>query len=213
MSFPQGGDNKRSTTATGRAIFADSVRAIDPSLAARIEHTKDWRKGYIDPLREIVIAASQTPQSAIDISNAGLESAHRRFVFATNDRDISLKEAVSRTATPIDSVSVSGRASREEELSIPYRGKRIFGNDLRKQIDTWVTEGVAEPSFGVALHLLMDNPDWLDLSGTDIAVLGAGAEMAPTRSLLRWGARIHALDLPRPEIWQRLIDIARNTSG
>ena len=213
VSFPQGGDNKRSTTATGRAIFADSVRAIDPSLAARIEHTKDWRKGYIDPLREIVIAASQTPQSAIDISNAGLESAHRRFVFATNDRDISLKEAVSRTATPIDSVSVSGRASREEELSIPYRGKRIFGNDLRKQIDTWVTEGVAEPSFGVALHLLMDNPDWLDLSGTDIAVLGAGAEMAPTRSLLRWGARIHALDLPRPEIWQRLIDIARNTSG
>ena len=213
VSFPQGGDNKRSTTATGRAIFADSVRAIDPSLAARIEHTKDWRKGYIDPLREIVIAASQTPQSAIDISNAGLESAHRRFVFATNDGDISLNEAVSRTATPIDSVSVSGRASREEELSIPYRGKRIFGNDLRKQIDTWVTEGVAEPSFGVALHLLMDNPDWLDLSGTDIAVLGAGAEMAPTRSLLRWGARIHALDLPRPEIWQRLIDIARNTSG
>ena len=65
VSFPQGGDHKRSTTATGRAIFADSVRSIDPALSARIEHTKDWRKGYIEPLREIVIAASQTPESQL----------------------------------------------------------------------------------------------------------------------------------------------------
>jgi hypothetical protein len=37
--------------------------------------------------------------------------------------------------------------------------------------------------------------------------------MAPTRSLLRWGARVHAVDLPRPEAWRRLIEIARNTAG
>lgn len=213
VNFPQGGDHKRSTTATGRAIFADSVRVIDPALAARIEHTKDWRKGYIEPLREIVIAASRTPDAAIQISNAGLESAHRRFVFAQSQSDIPLDSAMEASAPPIESVSVTGRASREETLSIAYRGQRISGSDLRRQIDTWVGDGIAEPSFGAALHLLMDNPDWLDLSDTDIAVLGAGAEMAPTRSLLRWGARIHALDLPRPEIWQRLIDIARNTSG
>lgn len=213
VNFPQGGDHKRSTTAAGRAIFADSVRAIDPALAARIEHTKDWRKGYIEPLREIVIAASQIPEAAIGISNAGLESAHRRFVFAQPEGDIPLDSAMDQSIHPIESVSVTGRASREENLSIAYRGRRISGSDLRRQIDKWVSEGIAEPSFGAALHLLMDNPDWLDLSGTDIAVLGAGAEMAPTRSLLRWGARIHALDLPRPEIWQRLIDIARNTSG
>jgi hypothetical protein len=213
VSFPQGGDHKRSTTATGRAIFADSVRSIDPALSARIEHTKDWRKGYIEPLREIVIAASQTPESAIEISQAGLESAHRRFVFAQPGQDIALEAALNQAPRPIESLTVSGRASREEDLSIPYRGRRIFGSDLRKQVDQWVADGIAEPSFGTALHLLMDNPDWLDLSGTDIAVLGAGAEMAPTRSLLRWGARIHALDLPRPDIWQRLIDIARNTSG
>ncbi len=213
VNFPQGGDHKRSTTATGRAIFADSVRTIDPALSARIEHTKDWRKGYIEPLREIVIAASQTPNAAIEISNAGLESAHRRFVFVQPEGDIPLDSAMNHATRPIESVTVTGRASREEDLSIPYRGRRIFGSDLRQQIDQWVADGIAEPSFGTALHLVMDNPDWLDLSGTDIAVLGAGAQMAPTRSLLRWGARIHALDLPRPDIWQRLIDIARNTSG
>lgn len=215
VTFPRGGDGKRSTTATGRAIFADSVREVDPPLAGRIEHTKDWRKGYITPMREIVVSAASTPQAAIVISRAGLASTHRRFTFTRNGEDLTLGQAME---TPpengaIESVTVRGRASREEEFSIPYQGRRIFGADLRRQIDKWVSTGIAEPSFGQALHLVMDNPDWLDLQDTNIAILGAGAEMAPTRSLLRWGAKIHALDLPRPEIWQRLIEITRGTPG
>ena len=51
VAFPEGGDGRRSTTATGRAIFADSVRNVDPAIAARIEHTADWRGGYIGPLQ------------------------------------------------------------------------------------------------------------------------------------------------------------------
>jgi hypothetical protein len=53
----------------------------------------------------------------------------------------------------------------------------------------------------------------MDLRDVDIALLGAGAEMAPTRSLLRWGARVHAIDLPRPGIWERLTAITRSTAG
>lgn len=215
VTFPRGGDGKRSTTATGRAIFADSVRDVDPPLSDRIEHTKDWRKGYISPMREIVVSASRTPTSAIAISRAGLDSVHRRFKFTRNGEDIPLSEAMDSPLPTgaIESVTVQGRAAREEELSIPYQGRRIFGDDLRKQIDQWVDTGIAEPSFGEALHLVIDNPDWLDLRDTHIAILGAGAEMAPTRSLLRWGAQIHALDLPRPEIWQHLIGITRATPG
>jgi hypothetical protein len=215
VTFPRGGDGKRSTTATGRAIFADSVREVDPPLSDRIEHTKDWRKGYITPMREIVVSASRTPQAAIAISRAGLESTHRRFTFTRNGEDLPLGQVMNNppASGAIESVTVRGRASREEEFSIPYQGRRIFGSDLRRQIDKWVDTGIAEPSFGQALHLVMDNPEWLDLRDTHIAILGAGAEMAPTRSLLRWGAHIHALDLPRPEIWQRLIDITRGTPG
>ena len=58
VAFPEGGDGRRSTSATGRAIFADSVRNVDPAIAARIEHTADWRGGYIGPLRDIVTAAA-----------------------------------------------------------------------------------------------------------------------------------------------------------
>ena len=214
VRFPEGGDGRRSTGATGRAIFADCVRNVDPALTARIEHTRDWRSGYLRPLRDVVAAAAVSPSAALAVSRDGLDSAHRRFRFVRAGVDRSLDEAMAEYRTPgFGSVTVEGRMPIERDLSLPYRGKRLFGSDLRAQIDTWVADGIAEPSFGVALHTLMDNPDWLDLRDVDIALLGAAAEMGPTRSLLRWGARVHAVDLPRPEAWQRLIDIARNTAG
>jgi hypothetical protein len=110
-------------------------------------------------------------------------------------------------------VTVKGRTPRDVDLSVPYQGRRLFGADLRRQVDAWVAGGHAEPSFGAAIHLVLDNPDWLDLHDVDIALLGAAAEMGPTRSLLRWGARVHAVDLPRAEVWERLITTTRNTAG
>lgn len=214
VCFPEGGDGRRSTTATGRAIFADSARRVDPALAARIEHTSDWRGGYIRPLRDIVMAAAMRPDDAITVSADGLESAHRRFVFVRHGEQVSLGEAMERFARPrFGSVTVRGISPRETDLSVPYQGQRFFGDELRRRIDSWVEAGIAEPGFATALTLLLDNPDWLDLRDVDIALLGAGAEMGPTRSLLRWGARVHAVDLPRPSLWQRLIAITRGTAG
>ena len=214
VAFPEGGDGRRSTSATGRAVFADSVRNVDPAIAARIEHTADWRGGYIGPLRDIVTAAAIHPEAAQTVSRDGLESAHRRFVFTRGGEQLPLWEAMRRWDSPaFGSVTVQGVIPPEPELSLPYRGRRLFGDDLRRQIDTWVSDGIAEPGFAEAMTLLLDNPDWMDLRDIDIAVLGAGAELGPTRSLLRWGARVHAVDLPRPDMWQRLIGITRGTAG
>lgn len=214
VAFPQGGDGRRSTSATGRAVFADSIRRTDPAVAARIEHTADWRGGYIGPLRDIVTAAAMTPEAALAVSRDGLESAHRRFVFTRGGEQLPLWEAMRRWDAPgFGSVTVKGVIPPEPELSLPYRGRRLFGDDLRRQVDAWVADGIAEVGFAAAINLLLDNPDWMDLRDVDIAVLGAGAELGPTRSLLRWGARVHAVDLPRPDLWQRLISITRVTAG
>lgn len=214
VAFPEGGDGRRSTSATGRAIFADSVRNVDPAIAARIEHTADWRGGYIGPLRDIVTAAAMQPDAALTVSRDGLESAHRRFVFSRGGEQLPLWEAMRRWDAPgFGSLTVQGVIPPEPELSLHYRGRRLFGDDLRRQVDQWVTDGIAEPGFAEAMTLLLDNPDWMDLRDVDIAVLGAGAELGPTRSLLRWGARVHAVDLPRPDMWQRLIGITRGTAG
>jgi hypothetical protein len=187
---------------------------VDPAIAANIEHTKDWRSGYISPLRDIVLAAASSPAAAITISEDGLESAHRRFTFVRGDQEMPMADSFERFTEPaLGSVTVKGRTPREIDLSVPYRGRRLFGADLRRQVDAWVAGGHAEPSFGAAIHLVLDNPDWLDLHDVDIALLGAAAEMGPTRSLLRWGARVHAVDLPRAEVWERLITTTRNTAG
>ena len=214
VCFPQGGDGLRSTGATGRAIFADSARGVDAALAERIEHTRDWRSGYLRPVRDIVAAATKSPDAALTISSDGLASAHRRFRFARSGAEQSISEVMAQPGEArFDSVTIEGRVAADRDFSLPYEGKRLFGDDLRRQVDRWVLDGITEPSFAEAIHTLMDNPDWLDLRDVDIALLGAGAEMAPTRSLLRWGARVHAVDLPRPDAWRRLIEIARNTAG
>ena len=58
-----------------------------------------------------------------------------------------------------------------------------------------------------------DHPEWLRLEGRTVAVLGAGAEMGPLVPLLRWGARVAAVDLPRPAIWTRLLGEAHRRAG
>jgi hypothetical protein len=59
----------------------------------------------------------------------------------------------------------------------------------------------------------MANPGWLRLPDRTVVVLGAGAEMGPLPSLLRWGARVAGVDLPRPPLWQRVLDTAKRNAG
>ncbi|MGC5020233.1 hypothetical protein [Micromonospora sp. DT47] len=70
-----------------------------------------------------------------------------------------------------------------------------------------------EPSCAEAVGTVIGNPDWLDLRDQRIVVLGAGAEMGPLTSVLRWGGEVVAVDLPRPEIWRRVLRTARRHGG
>jgi hypothetical protein len=59
----------------------------------------------------------------------------------------------------------------------------------------------------------MSKPEWLSLAGSHVVVLGAASEMGPLSALLRWGADVIAVDLPRPDLWKRVIDMAESGSG
>ncbi|MEZ5116014.1 MAG: hypothetical protein R2737_07080 [Candidatus Nanopelagicales bacterium] len=214
VAFPVGGDGRRSTSATGRAVFADSMRGVDPDLAVRVEATGNWRDGYLQPVWDMSAAAARSPEAAVRISADGLDSLYARFGFEDDDGRRSLLDGVRDTlAAPLGTVEIAGTSARETELSVPYRGRRLFDSDLRLQLDRWVVNGIAEPTFGAAVAAVLDNPEWLDLSDVTVVVLGAGAEMGPLRSLLHWGATVYAVDLPRPELWRRLIESARGSAG
>jgi hypothetical protein len=114
---------------------------------------------------------------------------------------------------PLSSVEVAGASDPETELSLPYAGRRLRGDELLRRLDTWAEEGVVEPSCVDAVRLVIAHPEWLRLPDHTVAVLGAGAEMGPLPALLRWGARVAAVDLPTPALWERVLGTARRSAG
>jgi hypothetical protein len=205
----------RSTSALGRSVVADALRGADPIGARAAESETNWRRNYLVHFRRLVEAGLLSRDAALAVATDGLASLHERMRFATAEGEGTLADAfgATRTHEPFGTVTVTGSGERQRELVLPYRGERLSGEALQRQLDRWLAAGVIEPSCAEAVRLVADNPDWLDLNGWRIAVLGAGAEMGPLTALLRWGAEVIAVDLPRPPIWQRLLDTAHRYAG
>ncbi|MET1059554.1 MAG: hypothetical protein ABWX84_08150 [Nocardioides sp.] len=209
--FPRSADGKRSTSALGRSVLADALRAADPAGARAAEQTTNWRSDYLAHLRRAVEAGLDARGSALSIATDGLASLHDRMRVAGDGDDIPLGDWTS--STRLATAEVRGTGEAETGFSLPYRGIRLRGDALHQQLETWVGAGVMEPSAAEAVRAVMDNPDWLRADGFTVVVLGAGAEMGPLQALLHWGARVVAVDLPRPAIWERALETARTGAG
>ena len=210
--IPRSTDGRRSTSALGRAVLADALRSTDPAGARSAEHETNWRSGYLVHFRRAVESGLDSRDAALSIAGAGLAGLHDRMR-VTDDGGEDLGLGDWQPTTGLATTEVRGDGDVEDELSLPYRGTRLRGDALHRQLDTWVTAGVVEPSAAEAVRAVMANPDWLRLDGSTVAVLGAGSEMGPLQALLRWGARVAAVDLPEPQIWSRVLQAARGGAG
>lgn len=212
MLFPVGPDDRRSTTAVGRAVVAGALRPVDPAGARAAEQETAWRSDYLVHFRRLVEAGVGDAGSAVAIARNGLDELLARMVVRSGDDELALADWGVRERLP-DTAEIVGDGEPETELSLPYRGSRLRGDDVRRRVDLWVGAGVVEPTVADAVGAVLDHPEWLRLDGRTVAVLGAGAEMGPLIPLLRWGARVVAVDLPRPAIWTRVLDEARGRAG
>lgn len=209
-----GPDGRVSTTAIAKAVVGAALGTVDPEAASRAAAVREWRKDYLAPYRDLVVAGTRSADAADAVARTGLAELHARSVFRRGGEEVPLLEACDRFPEPaLGSVTIRGDAARDPGLSLPFHGRRLFAADVRHRLDAWVHEGVVERGLATSIHTVLDHPDWLDLSDVTVVVLGAGAEMGPLRSLLRWGAHVVALDLPRPEVWQRVIATARASAG
>jgi hypothetical protein len=213
--FPAGPDGRRSTAALGRAVVADALRPVDPAGAGAAERETNWRAGYLPHFRRLVEAGLVSREAALTIADAGLASLHRRMRVAGPDgEETGLGDlATAPAGRTLGTTEVAGTAEPEGELSLPFHGERLRGDALLRRLDTWVECGVLEPSAAAAVRTVVAHPEWLPLPGTTVVVLGAGAEMGPLTALLRWGARVAGVDLPRPALWERVLDTARRSAG
>lgn len=206
-------DGDRSTQRTGRDVFAAAAAACDARLADAITAETAWRSAYPRHLRALTVRAAAAPADGVAIARAGLDQVHDAFVFVDDPGTRSLADAMAAPTGPALSTRTVAGEGVHAPLVVPYRGRTLQGDALLAAADDWRRRGIVEPAVVTALERLTEHPDWLDLRDTWFAVLGAGAEMAPTGTLLAWGADVVAVDMPQPQIWRRLEDLAAAGTG
>jgi len=202
VSFAVGPDGSRSTTATGRGVVADALRAAHPVGARAVENETAWRSRHLQHFRRLVEAGIDTPAGWLSIADAGLRAVHDRLVVAGTGRRRRRRTAVH----PADGRAVldsdHGGAARSGG---PLHGScccliavgRCAATHCATNSRNWARDGVLEPSAANAVGEVIGHPEGLPLDGDTVVVLGAGAEMGPVAPLLGWGARVAAVDLPR----------------
>ena len=214
IQFPSTEGGRRSSTAASEAILAAAVRELDSEFADAIESERNWRKRYGGYLVDLVKLAVKRGEAAASIIDNGLTAVHESFRFFRDGERMTPREAMQRFHSPrYHSGLVRGSGIRLERLQIPYLGDVLAGDSLRRQIDAWTGAGIMEPSAGAALERLCVNDDWLDLRDLHFVLLGAAAEIGPVAILSRMGANLVAVDLDRPEIWRKLLHVARRGAG
>jgi hypothetical protein len=216
VAFPVSADGRRSTSALGQAVVADALQQVDPAGARSAERQANWRSGYLGHFRRLVEAGLASRQAAVSVARDGLASLHRRMCVAGDggEDEAGLDALISAPAgEPLTTVTVPGAGTAQTELSVPYQGERLAGDALLRRLEAWVSGGVIEPSCAEAIRMVAAHPDWLALPGRTVVALGAGAEVGPLPVLLDWGARVIGVDLPRPDIWTRVLEATRRSAG
>jgi hypothetical protein len=214
IAFPADGSGRRSTTAVGQAVVAAALRPVDPAGAQAVERETAWRSQYLVHFRRQVEVGLDSPADWLAMAAAGLASINDRMTVLRHGTEVTARTLL--TDDPdrrLGTAEVRGTGAPAERLVIPYRGRSLSGDALCTQLERWTTDGVMEPSAAQAVGAVIDHPQWLALPGRTVAVLGAGAEMGPLPVLLGWGATVAAVDLPRPQVWERIARVARTGAG
>ena len=196
-------------------MIADALRRTDPAGALGAEQETNWRSGYLTHFRRLIEAGLSSPDAALAIAADGLASVHGRMrAVLTDAEETGLDGLLTRPARhQFATATVQGTEQAEAELSLPYRGERLRGDDLARRLDAWVAAGIIEQSCADAVGTVAAHPEWLSLPGRAVAVLGAGSEIGPLPVLLRWGATVAGVDLAERRIWERVLQAARASAG
>lgn len=208
-----------------KAAYANALRAVNQAEAKKIDELPDkkWRRAYSKHLVEQVRHSAQSPENALAVAHAGLDYLHNTMVFVRPDdgKEVSINEAMKTYKEPkFITHEIQGSESRASKYTVQYKPygtpgplKELSGDALHKQIDTWVKNGAIETSCGASMSKVANNPDWCDLSDTYFVLFGATSAMGPFFKLMDHGANVIALDLDRPQIWEKLIKDTRERAG
>ena len=207
----EAGTQRRSTSAFGRSVVAAALAGVDSVGAAAAARETAWRSGYLAHFVRLIEAGLGGPDAAVTIARQGADALTRGMRWVEHGQEVALGEAPTLPAPAHETVGVVGSSQPVTRLELPVRGELLCGDRLTAQLAAWVSNGVVEPSVATSVEVVAATPEWLRLPGRTLVALGAGSEVGPASVFLEWGATVAGVDLPRPDIWQRVL--ARTTEG
>lgn len=192
----------REAVATFPSVFADAGL---PQTLAR------FRDRYPEFLPRFEALRRAAPEAGA-IARGLLTSLAGQIVWADARGPRSLVEALAEPAAPLALESRDFPGTPGWTPALVYRGERWAATELeafatRLRSRGVVTREAADALTWVGAHGLEDGQ--VRLRGRRIALLGAGAELAPTRAWLEAGAEVLWLDVvPPPAEWLEGADLA-----
>jgi hypothetical protein len=216
VDFPvtsEAGTPRRSSAAFGRSVVATALAGVDAVGAAAAARESSWRSGYLPHFARLVEAGLGSPDAAVRIARQGADALTGGMRWVEDGGELALRDAPVSAVPARETVVVTGSSSPVARLELPFRGELLSGDRLNARLDAWVSGGVIEPSVATSVEVVAANPEWLQLPGRTLVALGVGSEVGPASVFLRWGATVAGVDLPRPDVWQRVLSETRDAAG
>ena len=216
VAFPVAADGRRSTSALGQAVVADALGRVDPAGALDAGRETNWRTGYLAHFRRLIEAGLTSKQAAVSVARDGLASLHRRMRFVEPGWCGDRTGCAGLGACAVRADRGHGGGHRRWRKASCRCPTGVSGCAAAPCCAGWRR---GSPRASSSRHARTPfrpsprTPDWLALPGRTVVALGAGAEVGPLPVLLSWGARVIGVDLPRPVIWERVLETARCSGG
>ena len=188
-----------SATAHLHAALHAAVAQFPDELAAAELPTDpgDFRSSYPDALPRFEAARAGSSRRA-DIARTVVEAANERLVMHPDRTP--LADAVGRPAEPLPTETRTFSGDTRLHPRVDLDGAGHTGEALVGAVRAMVDRGSASASVAEAIAWVVDaaGTNGIDLTGRRIAMLGAGAELAPTRLWLEGGADVLWIDVADP---------------
>ncbi|TNF30841.1 MAG: hypothetical protein EP329_13265 [Deltaproteobacteria bacterium] len=173
----------------------------DVFSGVRLPTGKAFKKGYGDAVVRFEAARAASPQRA-EVARFMTRRLHEQLHFRTNGASFLLREHLTheRAASPLKVEKLSGTPGLVPE--VPFDGRVYRGAEVAALVATLRERSCLTDRAAAGLAWTLAEAErqggTLDLSGHRFAILGAGAELAPTLDLLRAGATVLWIDLADP---------------
>lgn len=189
----------RSATAHLHAALLSAVTEF-PDVFGGLEFPDDpsaFKSSYTD-LLPIFEATRADARQRSEIARTVVAAARAAMVM--NPDAVPLGDAAARPAEPLGLESWKPGGPSRLRPRVPFGNRILDGADLTAEVSRMVERGSASRPVADAISWLVDaaGDDGIDLEGRRIVMLGAGAELAPTRLWLEGGADVLWVDIADP---------------